>query len=183
MPRQSISGELPIDTYFSSAGTIRKKENGSLKRRTGADADDANRTRTKKQRTKQPSKGTNLEAQEKSRSGMSRNIFGRRIAEWQRLGSADARPKAVTGVFATTDIPTPISVAKLPRSASSQMPADMVRQCFRVVYLHLNEALGCYYHHLIVAPSGDCSQPGKRVAHGKERCQRVQPTNAADCIS
>ena len=125
-PRSQISGELPIDSYFNSAGTVRRKD-GSMKRRTGADADDANRTRTKKQRTKEPSKGANLEAQEKSRSSMSRNIFGRRIAEWQRLGSADVRPKAVTGVFATTSIPTPISLAKLPRSASSQVHTDMVK--------------------------------------------------------
>lgn len=155
-PRSSISGELPIDSYFNSAGAVRKKENGSKKRRAGPDADDANRTRTKKQRAGQPSK---VEARERARSGMTRNIFGRRIAEWQRLGSADARPKAVTGgVFATTSIPTPVSVAKLPRPALSQVPADMVKTVFsRVFYLPLNDFPGSYHNHIVVASSGDSS--------------------------
>ena len=76
-PRPSISGELPIDSYFSSAGAISNRENGSRKRRTGAGADDTKRTQTKKQRTTQPSKATNLESQGKSRSGMICNIFKR----------------------------------------------------------------------------------------------------------
>jgi len=76
-PRPSISGELPIDAFFISssktAGTTRNKENRSLKRRTvlAADADDPNPSLTKKQRTKQPSEGTDLGNQGKFRSGMS----------------------------------------------------------------------------------------------------------------
>jgi hypothetical protein len=135
-PRPSISGELPIHSYFNSAGATWNKDKGSTKRRTGADADEANRTRPKRQRTGQPSKITNLEAQEKSRSGMSFDI-SRRIAEyseWQRnscLGSAEARTKAqVTGVSGTTSIPTPVSVAKPPHPTSSRAPADMVKTVF-----------------------------------------------------
>lgn len=81
-PRPSISGELPIDSYFGStgktAGTIGNKENGlsSLKRTSGADADNESRTSTKRQKTKQHTKGTNLRIQEKSHSVISGEIFG-----------------------------------------------------------------------------------------------------------
>ncbi|KAH9999363.1 hypothetical protein BJV77DRAFT_1121581 [Russula vinacea] len=117
-PRPSISGELPIHSYFNSAGATWNKDKGSTKRRTAADADEANRTRPKRQRTGQSSKGNNLEVQEKSRSDG--------IVEWHPDGSAEVRTKAqVTGVSGTTSIPTPISVVKLPHSTSSRAPADM----------------------------------------------------------
>jgi hypothetical protein len=132
-PRSSISGELPIDSYFGSVGTISNKENGSRKRRrSGAGADEANRTQTKKQRRTQPSKATNLEAQGNSRSGMICNIFRR----WQPtscLASAEARQKVVTAGVSntrTTSIPTPISAVKLPHSTSSRVPADTVKTMF-----------------------------------------------------
>lgn len=75
-PRTSISGELPIHSYFSSssktAGTSGNTEDRSLKRRTEADpTDDVKLSTTKKQRTKRPSEGADLGSQDKIRSGMS----------------------------------------------------------------------------------------------------------------
>ncbi|KAI0003050.1 hypothetical protein BJV74DRAFT_568838 [Russula compacta] len=116
-PRPSISGELPIDSYFGStgktAGTIGNKDNdlSSLKRRAGATADNENRTSTKKQKTKQHAKGTNFGIQEKSHSVIS--------------AAVRARPNAIPNASGTTSIPTPISVVKLPRSTSSRKPADI----------------------------------------------------------
>jgi hypothetical protein len=137
-PRSSISGELPIDSYFGSVGAISNKENGSRKRKTGAasGADEANWTQTKKQRTTQPRKATNLEAQGKSRSGMIYNFFRREycLLATSCLGSVEARRQkvATAGVSKTrtTSIPTPISAVKLPHSTSSRVPADMVKTIF-----------------------------------------------------
>jgi len=95
-PHSSISGELPIDSYFSSVGAISNKDNGSRKRRTGTGADDANWTQTKKQRTTQPSKALNLDVQGKSRSGMICNIFGS-IADWQPNSSIRISGNAAEG--------------------------------------------------------------------------------------
>jgi len=114
-PRSSISGELPIESYFNTsggpAGTIGNKENTSLKRRS-TDTNDANRASTKKQRrgerTGQSSKGKNLEIQGK---------FRPRVEE--------ARPQPVPRSSETTSIRTPISVAKPRRSTSARAPADV----------------------------------------------------------
>ena len=138
-PRSSISGELPIDSYFGSVGAISNKENGSRKRRTGAGADEANRTQTKKLRTTtQVSKATNLEAQGSSRSGVhdlqhfqaGLLLIGNQNS---RLGSAETRQKVVTAGASktrTASIPTPISAVKLPHSTSSRVPADTVKTIF-----------------------------------------------------
>ncbi|KAI0303202.1 hypothetical protein BC826DRAFT_336397 [Russula brevipes] len=113
-PRPSISGEIPIDSYFGSAGRAAdstlagNKENSSLKRRSGTDQQGANRTSTKKQRIKQPSKCTNLDTQETSFSV-----------------TIEAQPKPGSSGSRTTSLPTPVSVAKLPPSASSRVPVDV----------------------------------------------------------
>lgn len=128
-----ISGELPIDSYFGSVGAIPNKENRSRKRRTGAGASDSSQTQTKKQRTTEPSKATNIEAQGNSRSGMIYNISARIGNQTSCLGPAEARQKLVTpGVSKTraTSIPTPISAVKLPHSTSSRVPADTVKTIF-----------------------------------------------------
>lgn len=63
-PRPSISGELPIESYFGSAGRTAgpsgSKENRSLKRKNALDASgsDGERAPTKKHKTKAPSKGS-----------------------------------------------------------------------------------------------------------------------------
>jgi len=133
-PRSSISGELPIDSYFGSVGTLSNKENGSRKRRTGAGADEANGTRTKRQRTTQ---ATNLEAPGKFRSGMTCDIFRREYCSLGKpascVGPAEARQKVLTaGVSKTrpTSIPTPISAVKLPHPTSSRVSADTVKTMF-----------------------------------------------------
>jgi hypothetical protein len=73
-PRTSLSGELPIDSYFrfssKTAGTSGNKEKRSLKRRTEADAPDEAFSSTKKQRTKRPSERTVLDSQGRLCSGI-----------------------------------------------------------------------------------------------------------------
>ena len=62
-PRTSITGELPIESYFSSAGRTAgpsgSKENKSLKRKNllNASGSNAEWSATKKHKTKAPSKG------------------------------------------------------------------------------------------------------------------------------
>ncbi|KAH9963123.1 hypothetical protein BC827DRAFT_144744 [Russula dissimulans] len=108
-PRSSISGELPIESYFNTsggpAGTIGNKENTSLKRR-NTNTNDANRVSTKKQRrgeqTGQSSKGKNFEIQGKFRPRAEK-----------------APPQPVPRSSGTTSIRTPSSVAKPPRLTSA----------------------------------------------------------------
>ena len=80
-PHTSISGELPIHSYFSSsnktASISGNKEDKSLKRRTEADAtNDAKLSSMKKQKTKRPSEGACLDSHDKFRSGMSYCVLG-----------------------------------------------------------------------------------------------------------
>ena len=182
-PRSSISGELPIDSYFGSVGAISNKENGSRKRRTGAGADEANRTQTKKPRTTtQASRATNLEAQGSSRSGMHDLqhlqagvlLIGNQNS---RLGSAETRqkPEVVTaGAFKarTTSIPTPISAVKLPHSTSSRVPADTVKTMFSESSIFPpNVFVGSHHNHVLVAPArGSPGASGRWCALGEEHC-------------
>lgn len=118
-PRLSISGELPIDSYFSSAGRTAgpsvSKENRSLKRKNAVDAagGDAERASTKKHKTKTPSKGSQTGSEPKTVHTRSKEL---RVPSTSR----------------TTSMPTPSSITKQPRqpsvdviSVASPSPAQM----------------------------------------------------------
>ncbi|KAH9007026.1 hypothetical protein EDB86DRAFT_2869612 [Lactarius hatsudake] len=112
-PRSSISGELPIDSYFNSlgrtAGPSRSKENRSLKRKNALDAveGDAEWTSTKKHKTKTPSKGSQKKPE--SKTGHTRSKEFR--------ASSESR---------TTSIPTPNSITKQPIQPPVPVPVDGV---------------------------------------------------------
>ncbi|KAH9050008.1 hypothetical protein EDB84DRAFT_1450453 [Lactarius hengduanensis] len=112
-PRSSISGELPIDSYFSSlgrtAGPSGSKENRSLKRKNALDAveGDAERTSTKKHKTKAPSKGSQTRPESKTGHTRSKEF---------RASSASK----------TTSMPTPNSITKQPLQPPVPVPVDGV---------------------------------------------------------
>ncbi|KAI9466812.1 hypothetical protein BJY52DRAFT_20668 [Lactarius psammicola] len=111
-PRPSISGELPIDSYFSSAGrTVGpswSRENGSLKRKNARDAadGDAEWVSTKKYKTKTPSKGSQTRPESKTDYTQSKEF---------RVSSASR----------TTSMPTPNSITKQPLKPSAKIPVDV----------------------------------------------------------
>ncbi|KAI9448239.1 hypothetical protein H4582DRAFT_1899401 [Lactarius indigo] len=112
-PRPSISGELPIDSYFSSLGRTMgpsgSKDNRSFKRKNALDAaeSDAERTSTKKLKTKTPSKGSQARHESKT---------------------DHTRSKGVSSTSRTTSMPTPNSMTKqsLPPSVLVSLDADVI---------------------------------------------------------
>ncbi|KAI0254354.1 hypothetical protein BJV78DRAFT_1351258 [Lactifluus subvellereus] len=111
-PRSSVTGELPIDSYFGltsrTAGVSGNKENKSLKRKTRDDAL-TERASTKKQKTKTPPKGTNQKTQ----------------ANLNFEKAEPARSEVISGAFGTASMPTPVSLAKLPPLRSLRMSAGV----------------------------------------------------------
>ncbi|KAF8268263.1 hypothetical protein EI94DRAFT_1197731 [Lactarius quietus] len=109
-PRSSISGELPIESYFSSAGRTAgpsgSKGNRTLKRKNAVDASgsDAEWAPTKKHKTKAPSKGSHTRP------------------ESNHTRSNELR---VSGASRTTSMPTPNSIMKPPPRPSVRIPDDM----------------------------------------------------------
>ncbi|KAH9062138.1 hypothetical protein EDB87DRAFT_1609550 [Lactarius vividus] len=116
-PRSSISGELPIDSYFSSlgrtAGPSGSKENRSLKRKNALDTvegdaeQDAEWTSTKKHKTKTPPKGSQTRHESKTGHTRSKKF---------RASSASR----------TTSMPTPNSITKEPLQLPVLVPVDVV---------------------------------------------------------
>lgn len=123
-PRSSISGELPIESYFSSggrtAGPSVSKENRSLKRKNARDASDSDSSwaLTKKPRTNAP------ESSEICAQNRSLNILNRLFSETGRSRSKELR---VPSASRTTSMPTPNSIMKPPLRPQVQIPDDVVR--------------------------------------------------------
>ncbi|KAH9077385.1 hypothetical protein EDB83DRAFT_1703190 [Lactarius deliciosus] len=138
-PRSSISGELPIDSYFSSlgrtAGPSRSKENRSLKRKDALDAveGDAEWTSTKKHKTKTPSKGSQTRPESKT-------------------GHIRSKEFRASSASRTTSMPIPNSITKQPLQPPVPVPVDGVRRVFFGCYIFPNipsRSPSLSLHHLL----------------------------------
>ncbi|KAN0127484.1 hypothetical protein V8E53_014696 [Lactarius tabidus] len=111
-PRPSISGELPLESYFSSAGRTAgpsgTKGNRSLKRKNAADASesDAAWAPTKKPKMKAPCKSSHAGPESKADHTRSKEL-------------------RVSGASRTTSMPTPNSIMKPPLRPPVHIPDDV----------------------------------------------------------
>ena len=131
-PRSSISGELPIESYFSSAGRTAgpsgSKENKSLKRKNARDASDcdASWAPTKKPRTNAP------ESSEICALNRFLNMLNGLFSETNHSRSKELR---VPSASRTTSMPIPNSSMKPPLRPPVQIPDDVVRRlCLSVIF-------------------------------------------------